>query len=894
MQAFAKKNNRIIFIGIGSLIVLIIGVFLGVFFFLSASTDSDTKKIAYNYVDGVSNEVIKHYETITKIRSEESKSMVDKVLELPESERKEELTHLASVSGFVFAGLYSDDGTVETLFSSDPKNIIPSGSYLDNESTFKAGIVSNATNNTDLVPITSTTGSTTLVVYGLNLSLEMDNGETSIGVLFCKDFASFVTYLDLDNTSALVYSAFINDDGSYFITNSDAKEENYFEKLLLHVEPDGMTAKEAVAKIKEYIAKENKTLDDKFLMTEKYVDEDYDINETRSVCISFLPRSSWYVVTVMPYGTLDVIVADMAKTRSITLIVGIAILLTGVAVLIYIYMNESRKQMNVLKKAREAAESARELAEKNRLAAESARHQAEKSNQAKSEFLSNMSHDIRTPMNAIIGMTTIAKTNIDDKKQVSQCLDKIDRSSKQLLGLINDVLDMSKIESGKMNIHVDLISLKDTVQQISNIIQPQIKQKNQNFDIHIDNIVSEEVFCDNVRLNQVLLNLLGNALKFTPEGGSIEFRLAQELIGDKPNFVRCKFIVKDNGIGMSEEFQKNIFAAFEREDSKRVHQIEGTGLGMAITKYIVDALNGTIDVESKSGVGTTFIVTLDLEKGVVDESKMSLPPLKILVVDDSVDICQSVNKSLTELGMKPSWCQDGYRAVELTNEAIKSDDKYSMYLIDYRLNGIDGIETIRKIRAIIGDETPILVISAYDWADIEKEAIEAGANGFIEKPLFKTTLYHEISKFVNHQEEEVVLVNQDENPLKGKRILVAEDYEINAEIAMAILEEKGMYVDLAEDGKVCFEKFKYSANNYYDAILMDLRMPNMNGFEATEAIRALDRKDAKSIPIIAMTADAFDEDAQKCLQAGMNIHLTKPIDDKKLYETLDKFINGKE
>ncbi len=516
---------------------------------------------------------------------------------------------------------------------------------------------------------------------------------------------------------------------------------------------------------------------------------------------------------------------------------------------------------------------------------------ANEANEAKTLFLSNMSHDIRTPMNAIIGMTEIANNHIDDRKRVADCLHKITISGRHLLGLINDVLDMAKIESGKMTLHKENVSLRETMDTISGITRVQIKEKAQHFDIIIRNILCEHVFSDPLRLNQVLLNLLSNAIKYTPEDGSIQLRLWQEPSPKGDDYVRTHIAIADTGIGMSQEFLRTIFEAFTREDVRRVQKTQGTGLGMAITKSIVDSMGGAIDVQSELNKGSTFHVVLDLRRAGDTEQEMRLPPWNILVVDDSEEFCRSAAESLMSLGVRPQWCTDGQTALKIVTEAHRRGEDFFAILVDYLMPGMSGIDTAERIRGILGDATPIEMISAYDWSDIEEDAKAAGISGFITKPLFRSTLYHKLCQFApadsifSEQEPE-----QEASHLNEIRILLAEDNDINAEIAQAILEEIGIESDRAEDGVHVLKMFDESVPGHYAAILMDLRMPHMDGLEATAAIRALERSDAADIPIIAMTADAFTEDVQRCLDAGMNAHLAKPIDIEQLKKTLEKFI----
>ena len=520
---------------------------------------------------------------------------------------------------------------------------------------------------------------------------------------------------------------------------------------------------------------------------------------------------------------------------------------------------------------------------------EKARQTALESSKAKSEFLANMSHDIRTPMNAIVGMTAIAAAHMDDREQVQNCLRKITLSSKHLLGLINDVLDMSKIESGKLTLTTEQISLKEVIEGIVNIMQPQVKAKKQTFDIHVENILTENVWCDGVRLNQVLLNLLSNATKYTPEGGAVQLSLSEEPSPKGENHVRIHINVKDNGIGMSQDFVKKIYDSYSRADEARIHKTEGAGLGMAITKYIVDAMEGSIEVQSEIDRGTEFRITFDFEKAAAMEVDMVLPSWNMLVVDDDELLCRTAMNALKSIGIKAEWTLSGEKAIDLViQHHIKRDD-YQIILLDWKLPGMNGIQTAKEIRRNLGDEVPILLISAYDWSEFEAEAREAGISGFISKPLFKSTLFYALRQYMGVETPDDQTSNQGME-LSGRRILLAEDNELNWEIANELLSDLGVELDWAEDGQICLDKFQQSPEGYYDAVLMDIRMPRMTGYEAAKAIRGLNRPDALSVPIIAMSADAFSDDIQHCLECGMNAHIAKPVDVTELTRLLKRYL----
>lgn len=584
-----------------------------------------------------------------------------------------------------------------------------------------------------------------------------------------------------------------------------------------------------------------------------------------------LPYSEWFLVTIMPYGPLDKVVNRLGLEWEVMGLGGCVIILAALVAVFIRYYHLTRQQISQLEEARQEALLA---------------------NKAKSEFLSNMSHDIRTPMNAIVGMTAIATANMDNTQQVQNCLRKIALSSKHLLGLINDVLDMSKIESGKMTLNMDQVSLREVMDSIVSIVQPQVKTKKQKFDVSIHDIHTENVYCDSVRLNQILLNLLSNAIKFTSDGGRIRIALYEEESPKGEEFVRIHLHVKDNGIGMTPEFQEKIFESFTREDSARVRKTEGTGLGMTITKYIVDTMGGTIQVKSQLGEGTEFHVTLDLEKAEIQEADMILPKWNMLVVDDDRQLCESTVAALKSIGIEADWTLDGESAVEKVKKSHEGHKDYHIILLDWKLPNMDGIETARQIRRYMGDQVPILLISAYDWSEIEESARSAGVTGFIGKPLFKSTLYHGLKPYAEGiepaQEEEDVSTH-----LNGIKILLAEDNDLNWEIAEELLSELGMELERAENGQICIEMFQKSAVGYYDAVLMDIRMPVMTGYEAAWGIRKLEREDS-DIPIIAMTADAFSEDIKRCLDCGMNAHVAKPIDVQEVARLLEKFIFKKE
>lgn len=519
---------------------------------------------------------------------------------------------------------------------------------------------------------------------------------------------------------------------------------------------------------------------------------------------------------------------------------------------------------------------------------ESALAQANRANEAKSVFLSNMSHDIRTPMNAIVGFTTLAIAHIDRQEQVKEYLEKIMASGNHLLSLINDVLDMSRIESGKIQLEEKVCSLPDVAHGLCNILQGDIHAKRLELYIDTVDVVNEEIYCDKLRLNQVLLNLVSNAVKYTPEGGTINVRITEQPV-DREGYAGYVFTVKDTGIGMSKEFLKHIFEPFEREENSTISGIQGTGLGMAITKNIVDMMNGNIEVQSEQGVGTQFDVSFIFRVHVGEETEQSIPELKncrALVVDSDPDSCEGISHMLRQIGMRAEWVVSEEEAVVQSREAAMLGDDYRVYVIGWMLPEIDGIEIARKIREEIDQEAIIIILTADDWTDIEDEAKKAGVTAFCSKPLFLSELRQRLDFILHGEQVEEQENGLDMSHLNGARILLAEDVELNQEIAVEILGDAGFVTEVAGNGQEAVDMLEKSEPGYYQLILMDIQMPVMNGYEATKAIRGLKNRKLASIPILAMSANAFEEDKQEALRSGMNGHIAKPIDIDSMFETL--------
>lgn len=844
-----STTRFLIYSFIGLLIFsIIIFSLLGIY--MSRKSEKTVYEIGQIYMSGMNKQMSNHFETVIKLRFGQVSGIVSVVSADNNNKEKlyEELVYRAQVRNFEHLALCSTEGNFQTLYGQSIQPLNPE--------PFVEALVRGE----QRVALGSDPAGNLVVLFGVDATAyPMQNGSMSTGLVAAVPLEYITDFLSLEDEGQLMYYHIIRPDGSFVIQNPNTELWNFFEQLQKQSD-SAVNESSAESPVEKFNAALKKH--------EEYAATLEVNSEERQIYGISLPYSEWYLVSVMPYSILDDAINNLSSQRMFMTLLSCASVLIILTLIFLRYFSITRSQLNELEKARQTALEA---------------------NKAKSEFLANMSHDIRTPMNAIVGMTAIATAHMDDRKQVENCLRKITLSSKHLLGLINDVLDMSKIESGKLTLTTEQISLKEVVEGIVNIMQPQVKTKKQTFDIHVENILTENVWCDGIRLNQVLLNLLSNATKYTPEGGSIQLSLSEEKSPKGENYVRIYIKVKDNGIGMSLEFLKRIYESYSRADGARIHKTEGAGLGMAITKYIVDAMEGTIDIQSEPDKGTEFLLMFDFEKAAAMEMDMVLPAWNMLVVDDDELLCETAIDALKSIGIKAEWTLSGEKAIELVNERHKKREDYQIILLDWKLPGMNGIQVAKEIRSNLGDEVPILLISAYDWSEFEAEAREAGISGFISKPLFKSTLYHALCQYMDVGTEHEHTLNQNID-LSGRRILLAEDNELNWEVAKELLTDLGVELDWAEDGRICLDKFQKSSEGYYDIILMDIRMPHMTGYETTQAIRGLAHPDALSIPIIAMSADAFSDDIQRCLEFGMSAHIAKPIDIVEVSRLLKRFL----
>ena len=846
-----KKNAaaRFLIYSFIGLLIFSIAVFSLLGIYMNRKSRDTICEVGEIYMSGMNEQMSGHFESVIELRFSQVCGIASVVSSDNRDKEKlyEELVYRAQVRDFDYVALCSAGGKLEMLYGQPIQPINPDPfiqSLIQGEQKVAVGI--DSTGNE-------------VVLFGIEAAYPMQDGGNSIGLVAALPLEYITGFLSLADENQLMYYHIIRPDGSFVIQNPNTELLDFFEQL--QNQPAAVTDK-SFAK---------NTIEDfgLALRAHKEYAAILEINdEARQIYGTPLPYSEWYLVAVMPYSVLSGTIDRLSSQRMVMTLLACASVLMILTLIFRWYFSITRSQLHELEEARQVALEA---------------------SRAKSEFLANMSHDIRTPMNAIVGMTAIATAHIDDREQVQNCLRKITLSSKHLLGLINDVLDMSKIESGKLTLTTEQISLKEVVEGIVNIMQPQVKSKKQTFDIHVENILTENVWCDGVRLNQVLLNLLSNATKYTPEGGSIQLSLSEEKSPKGEDYVRIYIKVKDNGIGMSPDFLKKIYESYSRADETRIHKTEGAGLGMAITKYIVDAMKGTIDIKSEPDKGSEFFLTFDFEKAAAVEMDMVLPSWNMLVVDDDELLGKAAMDVLKSIGIKAQWALSGEKAIELVIQHHKKRDDYQIILLDWKLPGMNGIQAAKEIRRNLGDEVPILLISAYDWSEFEAEAREAGISGFISKPLFKSTLYHALCQYMDIETDHGQKLNPNID-LSGCRILLAEDNELNWEIASELLSDLGVELDWAEDGQICLDMFQSSPAGYYDAILMDIRMPHVTGYEAAKIIRGLNHPDALSIPIIAMSADAFSDDIQRCLEAGMNAHIAKPIDVKELKRLLKRYL----
>lgn len=844
-----NKAKHMHYLVVGLLLVLVLCIFIFTFQTLhmrekSAETISEIGSI---YMSGMGEHVAEHFGITIGNRLSQVDELVEDVHPDDVEELRPSLTYNAQTRGFTSLALFSGDGTFEWIYGNDAD--------LADPDTFREILGSGR----DYMAAGTDRLGNMVILMGVPAVYPMEDGKESIALVAGLPISYISNTLAVSLTNEEVEYSIILEDGSLIFHSSGLAAGNYFDRVRKRY--DSVEGKDKETFIGE--------LQDAIAAKDQYDIEFFRDGERRQLYGNSLPYTDWYLLVAMSYNLTDQSIEHFGWQWIKTALLDCALIVLALLLVFAGYFRMMRQQMHSLDEARK---------------------EAERANKAKSEFLSNMSHDIRTPMNGIVGMTSVAISNIEDTHQVQNCLKKIAYSSEHLLGMINDILDMSKIENGQMTLSIVPVSLRELMLDIVGIMQPQVREKHQKFDIYIRDVTVENVCGDNVRLNQILLNLLSNAVKFTPEGGRIQLVLQEEPSPKGDAYIRVHLRVKDNGIGMTREIRNQIFDSFIREDHARIQKSAGAGLGLTITRYIVEAMGGTIKVESELGRGSVFHITVDMEKAMTQEREMELPGWDILVVDDDELACENVIASLLSIGIRADWALNGQRALQTLKDRLQQGKRYFAILLDLNMPGMSGIEAAREIRGLCGDDSPYLLLSAYDWGEVEEEARKAGIHGFLAKPLFRSTLFYGLKSLAAMSPAEEPEEEDMEMKFAGKRALVAEDNELNWEIASELLSDLGLELEWAENGQICVDKFRQSPVHFYDVILMDLRMPVKTGYEAAGAIRAMDREDAETVPIIAMSADAYHDDVQKCLDCGMNAHVPKPIDMREVTHLLEKYL----
>lgn len=841
-----NKAPRLFILSLLGASILCVAVFGIQTYFMNRRSAETIHNLGDFYMSGLSEQIAQRFGSTIQLRL----AQVGTIMEASPAEEsgprtREILAEAARAHGFDALAFCAEDGRLEMLYGEEPE-IHDAGRFL---SSLRDGLQKMALATHD--------DGEEIILLGIPAAYPDGNGGEYLALVAALPVSSVIGFPSQQERESNFSYAIICRDGTFVTRDQEIRDDNYFERVETHFTVSGG---------EDFIA----SLRDTMEQGGGYSREIAIDGSSRHFYCSSLPYSEWFLLLAMPYGTLDSSVESLSRSWITSSVLGCLVILLVLLLAFAVYFRVTRSQLRALVEAQE---------------------EADRANRAKNEFLSNMGHDIRTPMNGIIGMTEIASANLENPEQIRNCLRKITVSSHHLLGLINDILDISKIGSGELTLHIGEVSLREIMQNMFTVIQPQLREKNHNFNVYILDVPYEIVCSDGVRLSQILVNLLGNAVKFTPPDGRIQVVLYEENSPKGADWVRTHLRVRDNGIGMSAEFIGKMFDSFVRADAARVEKSEGVGLGLTITKYIVDAMGGTIEVESAPGKGSEFHVTIDMQKAKAQENDLHLPDWRILVIENDEMMCESVTSTLKSMGVRAEWSTDNEQAVRMAEERAGSGEPYDMFLLDWTLQREDSLDTASALRKVGGQTVPILLLSGDDWGEIESIALPAGISGAIAKPLFRSTLFYRLRQFAHIPETAAEEVEKEEEfDFTGKRILLAEDNDLNWEIADELLSMLGPTLERAENGKICVDMFSSSPENTYDAILMDLRMPEMTGFEAVRAIRCLDRKDANTIPIIAMSADTFPEDIQRCLDCGMNAHTAKPIDVTEVARLLTRFL----
>ena len=836
------------------------------FFFLirsSGNASEDTAlEISTLYLRELNFQTIGHFETSLNAQFSQLKTAVNSITEenlRTEKHLSEYLAQVQENNSFAFLAFLDDKREYHSV-----DGAFPAASKI----SFIGQLFNGADN---LISFNETILGDNMFLLGASITLSFGD-RTFIAVLAGLDADSLNRQLSLEREDAQTYSSIVATSGNYIINNTEhntgiPKGSNLFSKLTQYA---GFDEGYSVDEIKRDFQSGSSGL------------STFTIgNEYRYIYYAPITNTDWYMLTAISYEVVDTAVSGLTYRLTWNAIAMLAVILTIISsVFFFYYVNMNRKEQ-ALRKAKATAEE-----ERNR---------AEKANLAKSEFLSRMSHEIRTPMNGIIGMNTIARQNVGDAEKVKSCLEKVAVSSTHLLALINDVLDMSKVESGKMEIRHEPFDFRSMLENLGNLYAMQAKNKGIQYETILQGEVDEFLIGDSLRLNQILTNLLSNALKFTPADGSIKLRVSrithQEDGKGHKNDIWLRFEVIDTGCGIAEENLDKIFESFEQEHAGITQKYGGTGLGLALVKRFSELMGGSVQVKSTLGAGSAFVVELPFGQAGERCDPIRYEEIKALVVDDDKDTCEHAMLLFEKLHVQANWTDNGVSAIDEIQSAKEQGEPYHVCFIDWVMPNLNGLETAGRIREVAGDEIYIVLITANDAADMEQEARKAGVNQIVFKPLFKSSIAGALSNL--QQKHTLTGCNgkrTSDYDFQGRRILLAEDNELNREIVVELIETTGAAVESANDGAEAVEKFESSQPGYYDLILMDIQMPRMNGYEATKQIRALDRSDARSIPIFAMTANAFTEDIDMSRDAGMNAHISKPIDISQLYQAMQEWM----